>query len=211
MKMPAYSEITPTVNTKVLGYESTSPESTHVYDATLLGGGGGIPINIYNIDGTLTEDRTVDADSFGMQLINLGDFLIQSTEGVGIVGKKSLGFQVEDVPTPGTSAVSFTLPGTLDTEVSFLLSTITEQLLTLYGSGKLSIAKGLKIGEFSVLSNASVIFDVVSTSQLSRPFPSMTTAQRNAISSPAVGSMVYVTDGTEGIYVRKSSGWTFVA
>lgn len=37
--------------------------------------------------------------------------------------------------------------------------------------------------------------------------PRMTDAQRGAISSPTVGSIVYQTDGTEGIYVYTASGW----
>ena len=41
--------------------------------------------------------------------------------------------------------------------------------------------------------------------------PRMTNAQRAAITSPAIGLMVYCTDAVEGIYVYKSTGWTFVA
>lgn len=37
--------------------------------------------------------------------------------------------------------------------------------------------------------------------------PRQTQAQRTAISSPAVGLMVYQTDATEGLYVFSSSGW----
>jgi hypothetical protein len=40
--------------------------------------------------------------------------------------------------------------------------------------------------------------------------PRMTNAQRLAIASPAVGLMVYCTDAVEGLYVYKSTGWTFV-
>jgi hypothetical protein len=40
--------------------------------------------------------------------------------------------------------------------------------------------------------------------------PRMTNAQRLAISSPAVGLIVYCTDAVEGLYVYKSMGWTFV-
>ncbi len=38
----------------------------------------------------------------------------------------------------------------------------------------------------------------------------MTNAQRTAISSPAIGLMVYCTDATEGLYIYKSTGWTFI-
>ncbi len=38
----------------------------------------------------------------------------------------------------------------------------------------------------------------------------MTQAQRTALNaSTPVGTHVYQTDGTEGIYVKKSSGWVF--
>ena len=41
--------------------------------------------------------------------------------------------------------------------------------------------------------------------------PRMTNTQRTNISSPAVGLIVYCTDATEGLYVYKSTGWTFIA
>lgn len=37
--------------------------------------------------------------------------------------------------------------------------------------------------------------------------PRMTSAQKLAISSPTVGTILYQTDGTEGLYVYTSSGW----
>lgn len=39
--------------------------------------------------------------------------------------------------------------------------------------------------------------------------PRMTSAQRLAIATPAIGLQVYQTDGTEGIYINKSTGWIF--
>jgi len=57
--------------------------------------------------------------------------------------------------------------------------------------------------------NASAHLQVDSTTQGFLP-PRMTNAQRTAISSPAVGLIVYCTDATEGLYVYKSTGWTFV-
>lgn len=43
-------------------------------------------------------------------------------------------------------------------------------------------------------SNADVLFDVVSSAKGSRPFPQLTTAQRNAMSSPPKGTSIFNTD-----------------
>lgn len=56
---------------------------------------------------------------------------------------------------------------------------------------------------------ASAKVQIDSTTQGFLP-PRMTNAQRTAISSPAVGLMVYCTDMVEGLYVYKSTGWTFI-
>lgn len=48
---------------------------------------------------------------------------------------------------------------------------------------------------------------VVSTTKGTIPFPLMTSAERLAIATPATGLHVYQTDGTEGVYVNKSTGW----
>ena len=50
---------------------------------------------------------------------------------------------------------------------------------------------------------------VQSTTQGFLP-PRMTNAQRIAIVTPAVGLMVYCTDVVEGLYINKSTGWTFI-
>jgi hypothetical protein len=65
----------------------------------------------------------------------------------------------------------------------------------------------LGIGATSV--NASAITQIDSTTKGFLP-PRMTNAQRTAISSPAVGLIVYCTDMVEGLYVYKSTGWTFI-
>ncbi|MGB4984168.1 MAG: hypothetical protein WBO70_00115 [Erysipelotrichaceae bacterium] len=51
--------------------------------------------------------------------------------------------------------------------------------------------------------------EINSTTQGFLP-PRMTNAQRIAIASPAIGSVVYCTDATEGLYVNKSTGWTLL-
>jgi hypothetical protein len=66
---------------------------------------------------------------------------------------------------------------------------------------------GVAIGATNPLSSAFLQVD--STTRGFLP-PRMTNAQRLAIASPAVGLMVYCTDVVEGLYVNKSTGWTFI-
>jgi hypothetical protein len=68
-------------------------------------------------------------------------------------------------------------------------------------------AGGIFIGSGSV--NASAVLQADSTTKGFLP-PRMTNAQRLAIATPAVGLIVYCTDAVEGLYVNKSTGWTFV-
>jgi len=54
------------------------------------------------------------------------------------------------------------------------------------------------------------LFQVSSTTKGFLP-PRMTNTQGTNISSPVIGLMVYCTDATEGLYIYKSTGWTFIA
>jgi hypothetical protein len=74
-------------------------------------------------------------------------------------------------------------------------------------------AGNLRIGAFGI-PPASAVLDVVSTTRGSLTFQRMTEAQRLAIvylggAPPAVGLQVYQTDGVEGVYIHKSTGWQF--
>jgi hypothetical protein len=55
----------------------------------------------------------------------------------------------------------------------------------------------------------SSIFSIDSTTQGFLP-PRMLQTQRTAITSPAIGLIVYQTDMVEGLYIYKSTGWTFI-
>jgi len=66
-----------------------------------------------------------------------------------------------------------------------------------------------KIESNVITSQASAQLQVDSTTRGSLVFPRMTNAQRTAITSPAIGLHVYCTDATDGVYVYKTSGWTF--
>ncbi len=58
--------------------------------------------------------------------------------------------------------------------------------------------------------DASSALDITSTTK-GLLIPRMTAAQRDAISSPATGLMIYQTDGTVGFYYYNGSSWAEVA
>lgn len=70
-------------------------------------------------------------------------------------------------------------------------------------------SQNISVGTTTDVSNC--VFRVANTSKASHPFPNMTLAQRTALTmtSSNYGDMVYQTDGTEGVYVYKSTGWAF--
>jgi hypothetical protein len=57
--------------------------------------------------------------------------------------------------------------------------------------------------------SSSAKLQIDSTTQGFLP-PRMTNAQRTSIVSASIGLMVYCTDATEGLYINKSTGWTFI-
>jgi hypothetical protein len=61
--------------------------------------------------------------------------------------------------------------------------------------------------------NASAVLEVAANpaSPKGLLLPRMTQAQRNLISSPAEGLLIYQTDGTPGLYQRTSNAWASVA
>jgi hypothetical protein len=91
---------------------------------------------------------------------------------------------------------------------NILINTTTNAGFRLDVNGTARVQSTLKVGA-ATTQNASAVLDVESTTQGFLP-PRMTNAQRLAIASPAVGLMVYCTDATEGLYINKSTGWTFI-
>lgn len=68
---------------------------------------------------------------------------------------------------------------------------------------------GVSIGKGASLPVASAQLEIVSTTRGFLP-PRMTELQRLAIGTPAVGLIVYQTNVIEGLYIYKSTGWTFI-
>ena len=70
---------------------------------------------------------------------------------------------------------------------------------TIYSSGQVGVGTSNP--------NAAAIIEIASTSQ-GVLFPRMTKVQRDSITSPPVGLILFVTDGdNEGLYIYKTSGW----
>ncbi len=78
-----------------------------------------------------------------------------------------------------------------------------------YGTDLISNYWAGSLGVGHTSQNASAILQADSTTKGFLP-PRMTNAQRTSIAGPAIGLMVYCTDTTEGLYIYKSTGWTFI-
>jgi hypothetical protein len=69
---------------------------------------------------------------------------------------------------------------------------------------------GSSIGIGTVAPNASAALEVNSTTK-GFLLPTMTQTQRNAISTPATGLLIYQSDNTPGFYYYNGSAWTAIA
>ena len=72
-----------------------------------------------------------------------------------------------------------------------------------------TITANQKIGLGTTVPNASAILDISSTTE-GILIPRMTQAQRDAISSPAVGLLIYQGNGTPGFYYFNGSAWGLI-
>jgi hypothetical protein len=101
-----------------------------------------------------------------------------------------------------TSRVYIRGTGTTSSTTAFIIdNSAVSQLLKITDDGSLLLGIG------SAVASAKVQID--STTQGFLP-PRMTNAQRLAIATPAIGLIVYCTDTIEGLYINKSTGWTFI-
>ena len=85
-----------------------------------------------------------------------------------------------------------------------------KNIFTLLAAVLLTATTYAQIGINTETPDASAALDITSTTKGLLP-PRMTTAERDAISSPAIGLMIYQTDGTVGFYYYNGSSWAEVA
>jgi hypothetical protein len=69
---------------------------------------------------------------------------------------------------------------------------------------------GSSVGIGTVSPNASAALEVNSTTK-GFLLPTMTQTQRNAISTPATGLLIYQSDNTPGFYYYNGAAWTAIA
>ena len=85
-----------------------------------------------------------------------------------------------------------------------------KQIFTLLAAVLLTATTYAQVGIGTTTPDASSALDITSTTK-GLLIPRMTETQRDAISSPATGLMIYQTDGTVGFYYYNGSSWAEVA
>lgn len=140
--------------------------------------------------------------------ITIGNDLTTLGARLGIKGSGSTSVTTSLLVQNGSGSNALTVKDDLSVTIgtfNFASSTVIEnstmRLVPLTGGVAINTSYGF--------ANASAILDVSSTTKGFLP-PRMTNVQRAAITSPAIGLMVYCTDAVEGLYIYKSTGWTFV-
>ena len=85
-----------------------------------------------------------------------------------------------------------------------------KQIFTFLAAVLLTATTQAQVGVGTTTPDASSALDITSTTK-GLLIPRMTETQRDAISSPATGLMIYQTDGTVGFYYYNGGGWAEVA
>ena len=85
-----------------------------------------------------------------------------------------------------------------------------KQIFTFLAVVLLTATTYAQVGVGTTTPDASSALDITSTTK-GLLIPRMTETQRDAISSPATGLMIYQTDGTVGFYYYNGSSWAEVA
>jgi len=201
----------------VFGNMTTDVHHIAVYDILIKGAqpfesntGGSIANggNVYVVGGT---PSTSPAGNYGNVLLAHDGTSARGNVGVGEASPTA---RLQVKGSGSTSATTSLLiqnsAGTLALQVlddsRVVLGNASD--FAVYSGSAITQRFAMSVGTTS-LPVASAVLEVVSTTQGFLP-PRMLQTQRTAITSPAIGLMVYQTDMVEGLYIYKSTGWTFI-
>jgi hypothetical protein len=183
-------------------------------NSTSLLGSGDIVIsssNIYNANGSLTSARTLTLNTFALTIAGTSSSRFHANGNVGIGTTTDAGYKLD---VNGTARVQNDLT---ITDTFKIVSSVNANTKVTFGSnlslqgqggillqgGHFITLNGVVFGATSV--NASAVLQADSTNRGFLP-PRMTTTQKNAITSPAAGLVVY--DTTLGkLCVRGAAAW----
>lgn len=140
---------------------------------------GAAPVNIYNSDGTFTGNRVVNASGKNFSIDSILEGRFLSIDDGDDNG--GIGFRSQNIDNTGFSAFNIA-PGSLALGNS---------------------ASGKTI-DFS-MADGTAVFASTTGGFLT---PRMTQTQRDAISSPTTGLLIYQTDNTPGFYYYDGAAWT---
>ena len=166
-------------------------------DTNVAFGTNALQANTSGFSNTAIGTQALSANNSGFSQIAIGGLAMSSLTG----GYNNIGLGWNCQPLTATDTYSIVIgPG-----VTGLGSSTT--VLGYSGTTLTAIYGQIAIGTTSVVASAQV--QINSTTKGFLP-PRMTNAQRTSISLPAVGLCVYCTDATEGLYINKSTGWTYI-
>ena len=163
-------------------------------------------------DVATTGNITVTKSSASIKVIETGGGDVRMTAGgatgyIGTYNNNSLqlvqnGSVALFVDTSRRVGIGTTSP---TTALQVVGRTKTSELHASNGNAIYTNQGSVAVGTSQV--DSSAVLNIVSTTK-GVLFPRMTETQRDAIEEPTRGLIVYQTDGTEGLYIYKSTGWT---
>jgi len=215
---------------KRLGVGTVTPQAslgingeTRIFDGFSPGVGFPLTFNNTNVGLHRNNNMLMIGGFGGIRFTSSNTNIFSQTERMRITdtGNVAIG------ATTAGARLDVRAQGALSTDIAFRVrnSADTANIFQIRGDGQATfnnslVANGQSTFNSSIIATAQVRIgsspipssaqlDVQSTTKGFLP-PRMTNAQRLAIASPAVGLMVYCTDATEGLYINKSTGWTFI-
>ena len=160
-------------------------------------------VNTLNFIRGATTDLALTSVSTYAIINHPADLYLQAYNGTNT----SIGMFTSSMNFRASANMQFTVNNVL-TGLFSTAGMVMYKTVDIQGASSILYAQGgVEAGGLAL--NASAILQADSTTKGFLP-PRMTNTQRTNIVSPAIGLMVYCTDATEGLYIYKSTGWTFI-